>query len=322
MRVQIAFASSARSINQASFRLRCNRVIDELSHKGVDAHLYKNGMIPKILIISKIYDHSYLRKLTNLKKEHNTKLFLDLCDNHFLDSNKAQIIQRLLLDLDGIIVTTNELKNVVNEQTNLPIYVIPDLLERFEYNCNSILQRIYYKLKFGIIQTMLKKNRKYNLIWFGNAKNSFNNGGVNDLLLIKERLDALKDDFCLLIVSNSFWAYFNIKKQLKIKTVYCPFDIYTMPAIFERCAVCVLPISIDEFSSCKSTNRIETLLYYKIAVWTDSVPSYLNYIDYININDWNNFVEDKINEYRINIKYESKDSEVIKMWMDIANYAT
>ena len=72
------------------------------------------------LILSKLFDKNALESAKRLKKENNTKVILDICDNKFTSSKTNDVscivnhsnIKKILNHVDCITVPTNELKKI------------------------------------------------------------------------------------------------------------------------------------------------------------------------------------------------------------------
>lgn len=309
--VDVAFVVKKKSMNVASYRIRCQKVIDCLVQKGVNAKLYDHSDNPKTIILSKIYDDNTLNLIINSKKKNNSKIILDLCDNHFIHVGKKNQILTIMEHVDAITVSSEYLAGEVFKHTGRRAIIVPDLIEDYNYSNKSLYNKIIEKYI-----NCIYKQKKYisgNIVWFGNAKNSFNGSGMNDLLTIKNSLNSLASNYKLTIVSNSFFKYLMIKKYLKIKTKYIPFSIYQMKNILSNNKICIVPIRKDNFTMSKSANRIETALFYDLEVWADDIPAYKSYSDYINIDDWSN-IGKKFKKKQIN--FNQKNEEIIKKWLE------
>ena len=87
--MSVHFWSHTLNTSIASYRLRCVRIIEGLKSNGVVAVNYQLGDEPEKLILSKRYDPASIQHALYLKQKFGTKLYLDICDNHFYYSVRS-----------------------------------------------------------------------------------------------------------------------------------------------------------------------------------------------------------------------------------------
>jgi hypothetical protein len=278
------------------------------------------------------------------KNKHQSKILLDICDNHFVLDNKSNNIgsskkEQLIFainNVDGIICSSFFLSKIIEKynKNNIPIHVIEDVVEfpyaTNNYNLNDLIPHFINYFKFQILNFDLffsgirKKNR---FIWFGNFQGSFLNSGMKDLNLIKSYLENynLKDKISLTILSNSKSEYKKYIKKWDIQTHYITWNRLYFSKILKLHSVSVIPVNKNEFTYSKSENRLTTSLSNGLKVIADPVPSYLKYNNYVYFGDWENSIYKLLNLKDSNFKifnYLEHNQDIINKWHTlITNYS-
>lgn len=299
--VKVHFWPHSRRLHVASYRLRCHLVMTGLRRLGVQAVLYQAGDRPAILVLSKVYDPASLAQALELKRQFGTRLFLDLCDNHFYfkedspeASRRAAELDAAVRAVDHVIASTAYLAEVIRArpQMNTPVSVIEDLVE-FP-RPDRVLDALRHPrrfLEFRRLNSWLDQTTpdvRHRLVWFGNHGGGFADSGMNDLRTIRPALEELHRHvpISLTVISNSREKYEALVRGWTVPTYYLEWNETFISPALRLHGVSVMPISRNPFTLAKSPNRVETSLVHGLGVVADRIPSYDKYRDAIYLDDW------------------------------------
>lgn len=191
--VKVAFWPHTLDSNIASYRLRCLNVVEGLISRGLDIKIFSYRDIPEILILSKRYDKKTLKHALKLKNKFGTKVFLDICDNHFFyqknfkpASDRANSLRSAIKSVDGVVVCSDYLKKVVlNEVPSVKTIVVIDDVLDLPYHptfIDKLKSPIEFLSYLRIKKLLLKETPLYpRLIWFGNHSGGYAEGGMDSL---------------------------------------------------------------------------------------------------------------------------------------------
>lgn len=299
--VKVHFWPHSRRIHVASYRLRCHLVMGGLRQLGIEALLYEVGHHPDVLVLSKRYDPTSLAHALELKRRFGTRLYLDLCDNHFFfkgdspdASRRAAELDATVRAVDHVIVSTAYLAEVIRTRPGVSttVSVIEDLVElpRTGRLLDPVLHPLSYidcrRLRTWLVR--VAPDVKHRLIWFGNHGGGFADSGMNDLRLIRPVLDELHthEKISLTIISNSREKYRELVMDWSVPTYYLEWNETFISTALRLHGVSVIPISRNPFTFAKSPNRVETSLVHGLGVVADRIPSYDKYQDAIYLDCW------------------------------------
>jgi hypothetical protein len=299
--MSVYFWPHTRNSNVASYRLRCQRIIEGLIKQGVDVRLFKEGHIPEKLVLSKRYDPASIQHALQLKKNFGTKLYLDICDNHFYYKTpepaaikRADQLRSAVNSVDVVIASSEYLAEVVRKESDncTPVVVIGDLVE-FPHE-PGLLEKIrnlipffrLIKLELDLKKLGPVKSRR--LVWFGNHGGGYADGGMNDLHTIRTYLENVHKEapVSLTIISNSHGKYKKLTEGWKVPVLYLPWNETFFSIALCLHSVSVIPIQKNPFTLAKTNNRVATSLIHDLRVIADEIPSYASYKDFISINEW------------------------------------
>ena len=161
-------------------------MVDELDGLYAEVNLYRNGDKPENLVLSKRYDSRSIQKAIELKEKYGTKLYLDLCDNHFYYENpkpkavqRAANLRKAIAAVDVVIVSTQYLAKVIREETGstIPLVVIGDLIEApSKATTSDKVGKLLPYLRYMRLRRRLNNigaEKKLRLIWFGHHGNRY-----------------------------------------------------------------------------------------------------------------------------------------------------
>lgn len=166
------------------------------------------------------------------------------------------------------------------------------MLLRVRNGVRESFRRRHLSLKFFALQPNLPSDffraQAKMIVWFGNAGGGFSGFGIPSLAEISNHLVRLdrRIPIKLLVVSNNFRAYQELIAPLPILSCY---KTWRYPEIFDDVSaadVCVVPISKDDFSVCKSPNRSLLALSLGVPVVATSIPSIDGIKDCVILDDW------------------------------------
>lgn len=299
--MSVYFWPHTQNPNTASFRLRCLRVMEGLHHGGVTTRLYKDGDAPENLVLSKRYDPISMQQALDLKINFGTKLYLDICDNHFYYKTpepaaikRADHLRLAVKSVDVVIASSEYLAEVIrNESDNCtPVVVIGDLVE-FPHE-PGLLEKIinlisFFRLK--ILESDIKKLgsvKSTRLVWFGNHGSGYADGGMNDLHSIRTYLEDVHKEVpvSLTIISNSRAKYKKLTEGWEVPVFYLPWNKTFFSIALHLHGISVIPIQKNPFTMAKTNNRVATSLIHGLRVIADEIPSYPYYKEFIIMNEW------------------------------------
>lgn len=336
--MSVHFWPHTQNPNIASFRLRCLRVMEGIRNCGIDTRFYNNGDAPENLVLSKRYDPASIQQALELKKNFGTKLYLDICDNHFYYKKpepaaikRADQLRSAVKSVDVVIASSEYLAEVVrNESDNSkPVVVIGDLVE-FPHE-PGLLEKIRHPISFfhlKILELLIRKlgpvkNRR--IVWFGNHGGGYADGGMNDLQTIRTYLENAHRDapISLTIISNSYRKFKNLTRSWKVPVFYLPWNKTFFSFAFRLHGISVIPIQKNPFTMAKTNNRVATSLLHGLKVIADEIPSYADYKEAIILNDWERgFLmlanQSPIYHSVLNFEYFKEENEkIIEAWVSL-----
>lgn len=283
----IGFKLSSPDGTTPSSRLRGLLPLEVLRQNGVPAELYqpRHQDQYKLVVFQKNYSVKE-QQLARALKQSGTLIVLDLCDNVFFNplhdeiyARKAREAQKMLDIADVVTVSTPELAKHFNSQT---VWV------------RDGVERIAKKPSIPLLAMNLK-NRLHNnsrfreLVWFGVAESECGHRLMLQLLRLKETLACLQRSFNLrlTVLSNKKRLYHKHVRKLPLPTRYFQWRSYEGACqLLQQHEICLLPISLDPFTACKTHNRLTLALSAGLGVVGDSIPSYQRFAPYCFLDRW------------------------------------
>jgi hypothetical protein len=296
------FAWWPHTINPAvaSYRLRCARIVEQLQCDGFDAGIYRPGIKPEILVLSKRYDHSSVEIARKLREDYGTRLVLDLCDNHFyaesasdLWRKRAEALRHAITAVDLVVASTDQLAGVIASETACKnIVVIGDAVES-PYQPGGIFRawHLLAEMRLLSLHTDMAKDgipEGHRLVWFGNHGSGNAEGGMSDLSHLQDILECCHQNYpiSLTVISNHRAKYQRTMLSWLIPTYYLDWNLATFSRALKWHNVAVIPVTRNPFTLCKTNNRVATALLHGLGVVADSIPSYQPLADYVELDNW------------------------------------
>lgn len=262
-----------------------------LKQQGWSCEIFRAKNIEQyqIVVFQKLYDQESIDLVKKLKSRGVITIF-DLCDNHFFYQleDPAALVERTeklqkMLDLVNVVsVSTLELQKIIKLKTNKIPVVIDDAIEPAKIN---ILFKKYLSLK----KEFLPKE-SFKVIWYGNAGTENPPYGIIDLVKVLPFLEQLNQQISvnLSVISNSLDSFKHYTSATKIPIKYYQWQLSTFPYIFSQHDLCIIPISLNHLTRCKTNNRLVLSLLLDVPVIADKIPSYEEFSEFVLFSDWEN----------------------------------
>jgi hypothetical protein len=277
----IAWKPAAPTPELASARLRCYRPLEYLHGAGWHCELFDRNQMHRYgtVIFQKAYSEEDLDIATHLRSLGKRTVF-DLCDNHFYNPTsrndyraRADRLRRMIGAVDAVTVATPELARLVERPTT----IIDDALDSIEPDRWSILRRM---LPLG--------RRPLRLVWFGNAGHDDPPFGLIDVARVRPQLELLHQRRAieLTVISNSRAAFDRYLNGVSFPTHYHDWDNKRYQHILRRQDLCIIPVTPNPFTLCKTVNRLALALLLGLPVVADAIPSYEELRPFAWLDDW------------------------------------
>jgi hypothetical protein len=282
----IAWKPSCYTREQSSARLRCYQPIDYLRSAGWQCELFDRTQMHRyrVVIFQKSYTPEDLDIAAHLRGLGARTVF-DLCDNHFVGpAERAERLRRMVDSVDTVTVSTAELAEAINR----PCTVIDDALDCVEPTRWPALRRWW------------PRRGTLRLAWFGNAGQDDPPFGLIDLARIRPRLEALhaRRPIRVTVISNSRAQFDRHLSGVRFPIEYHDWENRGYQSILQRQDLCLIPISPNPYTLCKSVNRLALALMLGLPVIADPIPSYEELRPFAVIGDWETGLTDYVNDRR------------------------
>jgi len=295
----LAWWCNSTDLRIASVRMRAALLMRMLSQRGIETTWFSGKEISRYrcVVVRKRYDDDTVKQLSRFKGSGG-RLVLDLCDNNFLSKSQNQHELRkvknlrLLATLADVIVAASEsLAQIAAREcpaTAGRIVVIGDIPDDLSIVENSLWRRTwnnwcaYRELNHlervapaGVVR----------LVWFGASAAKKQLSGMADLARICPMLADLGQEYPLhlTVVSNNINFYRKYIKPALPSSRYIEWNSATFDYLLRQQHIALIPAQHNEYTVCKSDNRVVTALRAGLAVVADPVPSYVPYGEVIQI---------------------------------------
>ena len=286
----IAWKPLRRTPDAASARLRTFLPCRYLKEAGWRCEIFEPRNIAsyELVVFQKAYDEESIH-LAETLSSRGVKTVFDLSDNHFyipadfpVFHERAERLRRMIRAVDAVSVPTPELKKLVEHDECV---VIDDAIEEPP---KSAPLSIFSGLRECL--TNISPARRLRVVWYGNAGSELPPHGLRDLSRVIPHLEALNAQIPLelTVISNSEELFRKYLGEVHFPAKYFGWALDTFAAAFRRQDVCVLPVSSNPFTVCKSNNRLVHSLNMGVPVVADEIPSYTEFRDFVFFADWQN----------------------------------
>jgi hypothetical protein len=298
----IGWRAKSADARVASARTRCLNPLRELQRRRYPVELFAPAHKShyRVVVYSKLYDEVSYREATQLKAA-GVRVVLDLCDNHFYNphgdpglARAAEQLRRMMSAADHLVASTPALAEVMLAQSSGPrdISVIGDAVEDDVSEVKGpFLRRWPDRLRLRRLIKWLENGRQRgqtSLVWYGLHGGPRAEHGMLDLARVRSVIEALHRDspLSLTVISNSRRKYAEAIRPWTLPTAYLGWNPETFQAALRSHDIAIIPITPNQFTVCKSNNRLTTALNAGLAVVADPIPSYQEFEGVCRIGDW------------------------------------
>jgi hypothetical protein len=279
--------------------MRAALLMPMLAQRGIASGWFreKDALRCRCVVVSKRYDDDTVNQLRRFKR-NGGRLVLDLCHNDFQPRSQQQKHLhrvenlRLLTTLADVIVAASEpLAQIVTRECPGAgkVMVIGDVPDSLSIVRNPFWERAWSRWTIAREQAHLNRaapDEVARLVWFGNAnKRGQQDWGMGELARIAPMLVELNRVFPLhlTVISNNAQRFREDIAALMPASRYIRWRPSTVDALLGLQHIALIPAHPNEFTACKSDNRVVTALRAGLAVVADPVPSYAPYGEVIQI---------------------------------------
>lgn len=262
----------------ASYRLRTLRPIEYLRRRGWQVQEWDPTVDFDVVVFQKAYSPEQVDTARALRRR-GTRLVLDACDNHLYNPTRAPDLAaraarlREMIDRAHVVTTaTPALRDELGVTTAL---VVGDAMD--------------VRLRAAAAPSSWRRDTgRARLLWFGSAVSPGQHSPMADLARLVPVLDAVNSThrLRLVIVSNSRTAAAPVRHAAQFPVTYLPWSARTFPHIADSCQLSLLPVTLNSFTRCKTSNRLATSLLSGLAVVADPVPSYEDFRPHVLFGNW------------------------------------
>ncbi|MBT8139554.1 MAG: hypothetical protein KJP25_07285 [Gammaproteobacteria bacterium] len=277
----------------ASYRLRCLQVMNGLQERGYKTSLWNpDRELPDVLVLSKRFDSKSIRTVVEIADENNLPWVLDFCDNYFdVDINDTFWLDRkrslvnAAENATSVVNSSRALSEVTHRNCSLKssINVIADAVEPMvPMGLRSMFSSPALILQARLYAARMKSSfpdRRRRLVWFGNAASPHASGGMSDITGLKSTLEKVhqKKPIQLTIISNDLPLFKKLFSGWHVPVSYLPWSIHTFSWLLRQHGTCLIPANLNEFTLCKTNNRLLTAIEHDVLPVYDPIPSYLEF---------------------------------------------
>jgi hypothetical protein len=284
---RIGFKPCVPSIEVGSARFRCFLPVKYLRAAGWNCELFDPGRWAeyRAVVFQKAYTPEDLELASRLTARGIRTVF-DLCDDLFFNADgsregeeRSARLRAMVERVDAVSVSTAGVARAVGR----PCQVIDEALDEIQPEGPVAALRTAAATALWRLQ-----RRTLRLVWFGNAGLDMPRYGLIDLARLVPALNDLHHrlPLSLTVVSNSEPAF---RRHTAGAVFPLRFHLYhsaTYQRLLRRHDACLIPVSPNPLTLCKSFNRPALSLLLGVAVVADYIPSYEELRPYVLIGDW------------------------------------
>jgi glycosyltransferase involved in cell wall biosynthesis len=271
----------------ASVRVRCLVPMQLMAERQWRTGIFDSADATAydVVVFQKAYRAEDL-ELARRLSANGVKVVFDLCDNHFFNPeerpdlfDRTDRLRQMIALVDAVTVSSPLLRALVQKEQT---FVVDDALDSTVREApRSPLQRLP---RWG---------RGAHLVWFGNVGSESPRFGIVDLAHILPDLNRLhrRVPFHLTVITGSKEAFNRYLSEAQFATRYRRWTRRTFGSILSRADVSLLPITMNPFTVCKTSNRVVTSLMLGVPVVADLIPSYEEFVPYILVSGWEDHLE-------------------------------
>ena len=302
---------------RASLRYRCVYPMRELRKRGWQVGFFDPSSSNKIDVL--VLDAwtlfpstagpaaaGSLHRVLAGARRAGCRVLLDNCDNQFSGMPNAaweaacEQLRRLAGNVDAVSVCSEPLAKVMTQRCDLlsSPYVVGDPIEDdIVYEGDNWVKtvlsphrmRAKWRLhRHGRWLSSMRAQGRMALVWFGSSGNGFAAGGLSELKSVIPVLRQVNRRYpvCLSVISNSPPRFAETFADSGLQVQYLEWDRTTFLRALRLHDIAIIPAAINEFTVCKSANRLTLSMHHGLNVVCDAIPSYRAYAECCVLNDW------------------------------------
>jgi len=312
-----------RHLGMASNRIRGELVMRELRRAGLSAEWFSEARAGEFhtLVVGKRYDPESLARVERLHAG-GTRIIVDLCDNHFCHppgatklAEGAERLRRLVRMADHVIAATATLAEIIRREVpGARVTVIGDIADDLSVIPATRAQRAAGALRRAYTTTKLSvagRGGRRGIVWFGNHGGPYADAGMSALLGLRESLEALSRErpVFLSVISNSRKKFQELIAPWDMPTHYLKWNAESFASALSRHAVAIVPVTRNEFTDCKTDNRLMTAFGAGLPVVADLIPSYEPYRAVVGT-DWNSSLRNYLDHPQLGLQHAAEGRRI------------
>lgn len=280
------------SLSNPGRRLRGELVMRGLRERGIEVEWF-NQRPPeryRCVVLGARSDAKSCAMAQRLRAQ-GCRLLLDLCDNHLIPPEhndklrrRSQRLCELIALVDQVVVASARLAEVVSRvcPTAPPPIVIGDLADDLSVVPVSAWSRFQARIRqwrAGASLPPRGPGAPTRLVWFGDQGGDWAPVGLCDIAAMQPLLARLNREFPLhlSVISNNRRKYQRLFAQAGFPHCYLQWDAQTFPALLAQHDIVLIPASDNEFTACKTDNRVVSAFRAGLPVVASPIPSYRRY---------------------------------------------
>lgn len=223
-------------------------------------------------------------------RAQRSRLVLDLCDNHFMPPEhndklraRTQRLLRLVGHVDQVVVASARLGEVVGRVCpgTPPPLVIGDLADDLSVVPGTAYTRLRAKFSLWRAAGLPPRGPQapVRLVWFGDHGGDWAPVGLCDIAAMQPLLARLHREFPLhlTVISNHRRKYRRLFADAGFPHRYLQWNAQAFPQLLAQHDVVLIPASDNEFTACKTDNRVVSAFRAGLPVVASPIPSYRRY---------------------------------------------
>ena len=276
----------AGEISLPGSRLRAFLPIQRMREAGWNTQLFDESQADTydLVIFQKIYQRETIALAQRLRSR-GTKLVFDLCDNHFYradESAKTQDRCKRLQDMidavDAVSASTLEVSKLIQHHN---VVVIDDPID-YPTTSRWLNFRLWTK------RALRGRDNSVRFVWHGTAGQATPPTGLIDIQRVLPHLEEVnrRIPVSFTVISNSRELFEKYVRNTSFPIKYVDWELKTFPYHFRQNDVCLIPISINPFTICKTNNRLVSSLLLGLPVVVEPITSYEEFSECALFGNW------------------------------------
>jgi hypothetical protein len=280
------------SLSNPGRRLRGELVMRGLRQRGVEVEWFDEHRPERYrcVVIGSRSDASTCDRAQQLRAQ-GCRLLLDLCDNHLMPpehndklQRRSQRLRELIALVDQVVVASTRLGEVVSRvcPDAPPPQVIGDLADDLSVVPVGAYARLRARISLwraGVSLPPRGPQAPARLVWFGDQGGDWAPVGLCDIAAMQPLLERLHREFPLhlSVISNNRRKYRRLFARAAFPHRYLEWNAQTFPQLLAQHDIVLIPASDNEFTACKTDNRVVSAFRAGLPVVASPIPSYRRY---------------------------------------------